>query len=179
MTRREDDMSISLKESGICYLAVTLAVIILDYLSKTWIIDSMEPYSAEAAISVIDGFFRIIHVHNHGAAFSFLADYPGWQKWLFSSIAVLVSLFLVYLLRETPRQRWFLNTGYALVIGGALGNLYDRLVYGYVIDFLDFYVGMHHYPAFNIADCGVCTGVAVIMICEIFVRKPESENKPE
>ena len=75
-------------------------------------------------------------------------------------VAVLVSLFLVYLLRKTPRQRWFLNAGYALVIGGALGNLYDRLVYGYVIDFLDFYIGSHHYPAFNIADCGVCTGVA-------------------
>ena len=175
MESRKEGISYSLKESGICYLAVTLAVIILDYLSKTWIIDSMEPYSAEAAISVIDGFFRIIHVHNHGAAFSFLADYPGWQKWLFSSIAVLVSLFLVYLLRKTPRQRWFLNAGYALVIGGALGNLYDRLVYGYVIDFLDFYVGTHHYPAFNIADSAICVGAFLLVVISIFAKDPKIE----
>ena len=164
-------MSYSLKQSGIAYLLLTVVVIILDYISKTWIVDNLAPYSAEAAISVIDGFFRIIHVHNHGAAFSFLADYPGWQKWLFGGIAVLVSLFLVYLMEKTPRSRWFLNSGYALVIGGAIGNLYDRVFYGYVIDFLDFYVGTHHYPAFNIADCGVCTGVAMIIICEIFGKK--------
>ncbi len=157
------------------YLVLSLLVIGLDYASKLWIINNIKAGFYEEYISVVDNFFRIVHVHNKGAAFSFLADHDGWQQWLFASIAIAISALLVVLIYKTKPGLWFRNTSFALLIGGALGNLYDRLVYNYVIDFLDFYVVIdgieRHYPAFNVADIAVCMGAAGILIEEIFFKK--------
>jgi signal peptidase II len=171
-----------LKQKSYCksfwYLLIALFVLLVDFLSKQWIVNNIQAYVIEDFINVIDGLFRIVHVHNKGAAFSFLAEHEGWQQWLFASLAIVISIFLMYLLSKTSPRSWFKNTSYALIIGGAIGNLYDRLVYGYVIDFLDFYIVLDgvekHYPAFNIADCAICVGVGAIIITELFFSKKSS-----
>ncbi|MDD6176669.1 MAG: signal peptidase II [Succinivibrionaceae bacterium] len=164
--------------SGLWFLIVSVIAIIIDLFSKLWIVNNIEAYSLESSIEVISNFFRIVHVHNNGAAFSFLAEHSGWQKWMFASFAVFVSLVLMVLMHKTPAAKWFTNLSYSLIIGGAIGNLIDRVMYGYVIDFLDFYLvydkAEHHYPAFNIADCVICVGVAMAIICQIFT--PSKKN---
>lgn len=108
--------------------------------------------------------FNLTLMHNTGAAFSFLAHADGWQRWLFAAIAVSVCSVIVWWLKGLrPGQRW-LAVALALILGGALGNLWDRLVLGYVIDFLDVYVGTWHWPAFNVADSAIFVGAAMLII---------------
>ena len=167
--------------TGLVFLPLTVAVILLDYFSKTWIINNVPAYEPEGYIEVIRNFFSIVHVHNHGAAFSFLADREGWQKVLFGAVAVLVSCYLLFLMYRNKASDLLPNISFALIIGGALGNLYDRVQYSYVIDFLDFYMEwggrIHHWPAFNIADCGVCVGVFLFVVYEMFFNKKDEEKQ--
>ncbi|MBR1924481.1 MAG: signal peptidase II [Ruminobacter sp.] len=167
--------------TGLVFLPVALVVIIADYLSKLYIINHLAPYDPQAWIEVIPGFFNIVHVHNNGAAFSFLAEAGGWQKVFFGFIAIAVSGYLLYKMYKNKPSSYCENICFALITGGALGNLYDRLVYSHVIDFLDFYLTWdntrHHYPAFNIADCGVCVGVFVYMVYILFFHKNNEETK--
>lgn len=163
-------------KTGLVYLLFSVVVMLLDYLTKQWIVSNVPVNDIAGSIEVIPNFFRIIHVHNHGAAFSFLAGQNGWQVVFFSVIAIAVSCFCIRGMFKNSRSQLISNTGCALIVGGALGNLYDRIAYGYVIDFLDFNFGNYHYPAFNVADCGICAGVFLWCVYELFLNKNNKEN---
>ena len=111
-------------------------------------------------------FFNLVHVLNPGAAFSFLAGAGGWQRWFFSALAAGVSIFIVWMLKKNAQQRMFCWS-LSLILGGAIGNLIDRVAYGHVIDFLDFHIGGWHWPAFNIADGAITIGAALFVLDEL------------
>ena len=116
-------------------------------------------------------FLNLTLVYNEGAAFSFLSDQGGWQRWLFSGLAAAVSVVLtVWLVRLRSGQKWT-AAALSLLIGGALGNLVDRLLFGHVIDFIDVFYGRWHWPAFNVADSAIFIGVAMILLETFFPRK--------
>jgi len=115
----------------------------------------------------ITPFFNLVLEHNPGAAFSFLAQEGGWQGWLLGIIAVIVSVFLIIWLYKLPAKNKLLAIGLALIIGGALGNVMDRILHGYVIDFLDFHLNNWHWPAFNLADSAITIG-AIILVIDYF-----------
>jgi signal peptidase II len=121
--------------------------------------------------------FNITYVHNYGAAFSFLTDAGGWQRWFFSIIALSISGLLLWWLKKLPASNKLLGIAYALVLAGALGNLYDRLAYGYVIDFLHVYYDTWHFPVFNIADSAICIGAFLLLIDAFFEQKVNSIEK--
>lgn len=161
---------LSIKQSGLRWLWLALLVFIADIGIKFLVMNSMG-YGWENRIEVLP-FFNLIYVHNPGAAFSFLSDQSGWQRWLFTGIAFLVVMLLLGWMKKLPAQEKWNNSAYALIIGGALGNVCDRIIHGFVVDYLDFYFGLHHYPAFNLADTAICIG-AVMLILDGF-RKKES-----
>ena len=114
-------------------------------------------------------------MHNTGAAFSFLSDAGGWQRYGFSILAAGVSAVIAVWLARQPTERWFESLALALILGGALGNLYDRVTLGYVVDFLDFHWSGHHFPAFNVADSGISVG-AVMLIIDGFINSDREKN---
>ena len=144
------------------WLAWALAIIALDQITKQWILDVYQL----GDWTPITGFFTIVRAPNTGAAFSFLADGSGWQRWLFVGIGVVATLLIVWQLRKHPGDKLFC---FALssILGGAIGNVVDRLQHGYVVDFLDFYWGSSHFPAFNVADVGISVGAACLILDEI------------
>ncbi|PRD19309.1 UNVERIFIED_CONTAM: lspA [Trichonephila clavipes] len=121
-------------------------------------------------------FFNFTYVHNYGAAFSFLSDSGGWQRWFFSLIAVSISVLLVWWLKRLPASNKVLCSAYALVLAGAIGNLYDRIAYGYVIDFLHVYYENWHFPVFNIADCAICIGAALLLFDAFTGESPKEQQ---
>ncbi len=121
-------------------------------------------------------FFNFTYVHNYGAAFSFLSDSSGWQRWFFSIIAVSISVLLVWWLKRLPASNKVLCSAYALVLAGAIGNLYDRIAYGYVIDFLHVYYENWHFPVFNIADCAICIGAALLLFDAFTGESPKEQQ---
>lgn len=138
---------------------LSLAVLILDQLSKYWVQLVLMPYERVPLLP----FFNLTLVFNKGAAFSILDDAGGWQRYFFIALASGVALGLaVWLTRISPRER-LLAFGLALIIGGALGNLVDRIVLGQVVDFLDFHWAGWHWPAFNVADSAISVGVAALL----------------
>jgi signal peptidase II len=145
--------------SGLFWLWLAALTIVLDQLSKWVVVDRLSAY---ADVIPLTGFFNLVHVHNTGAAFSLFADQPGWQRFFFLGIAVIATAVILYLLRKTAGRRRF-SIALALILGGALGNVIDRIVYGYVIDFLDFYLGTWHWPAFNVADSAITLGAALLI----------------
>lgn len=114
----------------------------------------------------VTSFFNLVRVHNSGAAFSFLAGAAGWQRWFFTAIGVVAALVIVWLLRSHATQRLF-SFALASILGGAVGNVIDRLLHGYVLDFLDFYWGSWHFPAFNVADSAITLGAACLILDEL------------
>jgi signal peptidase II len=140
------------------WLLVSVVVIVLDQLSKAAI--SSRFVSGES--QPVTSFFNLVLAHNTGAAFSFLNDAGGMQRWLFSAVAVVASVWIVWLLRRHPSQKLFCFA-LAFILGGALGNLIDRIAYGYVVDFLDFYWGGYHFAAFNLADSAITCGAALLI----------------
>ena len=144
------------------WLALALVLVLADQVTKVLITGLYELGEG----TPITSFFNIVRVHNTGAAFSFLADAGGWQRWLFTGLSAGASIFIVYLLYSHAGQRLFC---FALtcVLGGAVGNLIDRVVYGYVIDFLDFYAAGWHFPAFNVADSAITLGAACLILDEL------------
>lgn len=152
------------------WLALAAGVVALDQLTKWWVSTSLAVYES---IPILP-FFNLVHVHNTGAAFSFLAQAGGWQRWLFTGLALLISVVIVaWLIRLSPRQR-LQALGLALILGGALGNAWDRLTLGYVVDFLDVYYQTWHWPAFNVADSAITVGVATLIVEAIwFADRPD------
>lgn len=146
----------------VLWLGLSALVILLDQLSK---IAVLRTFAYGEARPVTD-FFNLVLVYNRGAAFSFLAQAGGWQRWLFTAIGVVATVFIIWLLKRHAGQRMFC-LALALIMGGALGNVIDRVAYGHVIDFLDFYIGRYHWPAFNLADSAIFLGAALLIVDEI------------
>ncbi|UJB67528.1 lipoprotein signal peptidase [Acidovorax sp. YS12] len=149
------------------WLGWALVLFIADQFTKTLILGAYQLGDA----TPITGFFNIVRAHNTGAAFSFLADAGGWQRWGFTAFGLVAALFIVWQLRQHPGQRLF---AFALssILGGAIGNVVDRLQHGYVVDFLDFHLGGRHFPAFNLADSAITVGAVCLIIDELLrVRK--------
>ena len=140
------------------WLLVSVAVVALDLASKAWITHAFAPGEARE----ITSFFSLVLVYNTGAAFSFLADAGGWQRWFFTLLTIAISVVLVVALRRAHASR-LVPLALALVLGGALGNLWDRLALGQVIDFLLVHWGPHTFPAFNVADSAISVGVALLI----------------
>jgi signal peptidase II len=127
-------------------------------------------YAVGRLINLLPGFNWTL-AHNYGAAFSFLHDAGGWQRWFFAGIALVVSGGILFWLRSVPANARFLACALVLVLGGALGNLYDRMMLGYVVDFVHVYYGTWHFPAFNIADAGITVGAIMLIIDSLFLEK--------
>jgi signal peptidase II len=145
------------------WLGLSLLAVVLDQLSKLAVAGSMQLYQS---IKILP-YFNLTYVHNTGAAFSFLSDAGGWQRWFFAGLAVIISAVIAVWLAKLKQHETLLAVALSLVLGGAIGNLIDRLIYGYVIDFLDVYYQSWHWPAFNIADSAITLGV-VLMLAESF-----------
>lgn len=158
------------------WYVLSLIVLVLDQWTK-WL--AQTKLNLHEPIAVIEPFLNWTLAYNYGAAFSFLADAGGWQKWFFSALALAMSLFLIVYLIKAPRNAKLLSLGLALVLGGALGNLIDRLLLGKVVDFIHVhYADVWHYPIFNIADIGICIGIAIIVIDMLFLEgKREAKRK--
>jgi len=157
-----------LGKRAIIWLALALVVAVLDQMTKLMVVDNLMLYQR---IPVLP-FFDFVLLHNTGAAFSFLSDAAGWQNWLFTGVAAIVSVGITWWLVTLPRTgRKVLAIGLALVLGGAIGNLIDRVLYGYVVDFLLFYYRDWSYPAFNIADSAITCGVVLILFDGVILEK--------
>ncbi|MDG5901166.1 signal peptidase II [Shewanella xiamenensis] len=167
-------MPLTWKDSGLRWYWVVVLVFLADQLSKQWVLANFDLFESVKLLP----FFNFTYVRNYGAAFSFLSEAGGWQRWLFTLVAVGFSTLLTVWLRKQPASLWKLNLAYTLVIGGALGNLIDRLMHGFVVDFIDFYWGKSHYPAFNIADSAIFIG-AVLIIWDSFFNSESKQDKTE
>ncbi len=148
------------------WIFIAVLAFALDRITKILVFQHLQ---FEQTINVLP-MFNLFLTFNTGAAFGFLNKASGWQEWLFIGIAVAVSVFLIIWQFKIKTQHAWLKIALALVLGGTLGNLYDRIVYHHVIDFLDFYFKQWHYAAFNLADSVICIG-AVMLIIDIFIKK--------
>jgi len=156
------------KETGWRWWWLVLLVLVADQLSKVWVIQN---FSLGESVSLLP-VFNFTYARNYGAAFSFLGDAGGWQRWFFTMIAVVVSIVLAVWLSRLAKTQLKLSLALSLIISGAIGNLIDRSLYGYVVDFLHVFYQSWHYPIFNIADCAISIG-AVLLIWDSF----SSENQ--
>ncbi len=150
------------------WLWLSVAVVLLDQLTKQLAINLLEMHQPVA----VAPFLNLTLTYNTGAAFSLLNDAGGWQRWLFAGLSVVVGIVIVVWLWRIPSGDRWLACGLALVLGGALGNLWDRLVIGAVVDFIDVYYQRWHWPAFNVADSAICVGAALLII-STFKARPE------
>jgi signal peptidase II len=142
------------------YLALSAAVVALDQLTKFLIERHLALFESVSVLPVLE----ITRLHNTGAAFSFLADEAGWQRWLFTVLAIIVSVVLALWLRRIPAQARVLATAVALILGGAIGNVIDRVRLGHVIDFIYAHWDRHYFPAFNVADSAICVGAGLLLL---------------
>ncbi|WP_026602824.1 signal peptidase II [Methylomonas sp. 11b] len=142
------------------WLWISAVTLVLDQASKLAVDGSMQLFESIPLIP----YFNLTYVHNTGAAFSFLAQAGGWQRWLFAGLAVVMSSIIAVWLYRLQKHETLMAVALSLVLGGAIGNLIDRVAYGYVIDFLDVYYQDWHWPAFNIADSAICIGVGLMLL---------------
>lgn len=157
-------------ETMLKWLWVSAVIIALDQLTKVWMSSWLDLHQTVAVLP----YFNFTLAHNSGAAFSFLAGAGGWQRWFFIVLAVSVSIALIIWLSRLKAQARVEAIAISLIIGGAISNVIDRFIHGYVIDFIDVYVGSYHWPAFNIADAAICIG-AVLLIVDSF-KKPAEQK---
>lgn len=149
---------------------VAVLVVAMDQLTKNMVLEKIPLYKS---IAVIPGFFNITHIHNPGGAFGFLAQNGSpWRHWVFLGAAFLAVVMILYFHHQTPRTHPYLALGLSLIFGGAIGNLIDRVRFGEVVDFLDFYIASRHYPTFNIADSAVSVGVGIFIWHMVFKKMP-------
>ena len=162
----------ALPGSSLAWLWLSALVVVLDQATK-WLSQGLLDYGVPNRILPV---FDLTLLYNRGAAFSFLADAGGWQRWFFVLIALIVCVALVIWMKRTSRVHWWLGMGLALLLGGALGNLYDRVVHGYVVDFISLHYGTHYFPAFNLADSAITLGAALLIIDTLFFEKRRAAN---
>ncbi|MEY3871524.1 MAG: hypothetical protein RLZZ296_519 [Pseudomonadota bacterium] len=152
------------------WLGLALLLLIADQFTKVLILG----YYQLGDATYVTSFFNIVRVHNSGAAFSFLASASGWQRWFFTAVGVGAALFIVHMLRSHPGQKLF-SFAMACILGGAIGNVIDRLLHGYVVDFVDMHYAGWHFPAFNIADSAISVGAVCLILDELLrVRRSRS-----
>jgi len=161
----------NIKNSGLTWLWLTFIVLIIDQGSKQWVANSMELFNSIKLLPI----FSITYVHNPGAAFSFLANQGGWQRWFFTVIALAASIVFAIWLAKTDKKKVLLSIALSLMLSGAVGNLIDRVLFGYVIDFIDFHWAGYIFPAFNVADSAIFIG-AVLMVFDSFKKEANEVN---
>ena len=146
------------------WLGIAFIVILLDQITKALILADFQLGDSR----YVNEFFNVVRVHNTGAAFSFLADAAGWQRWFFVGLGTVATVFIVWMLRRHGEQRMF-SWALSLILGGAIGNVVDRLVHGYVVDFIQLHYGSAYFPSFNVADSAITVG-AVLLIHDELLR---------
>lgn len=144
------------------WLGLALLILIADQFTKVLILG----YYKLGDATYVTSFFNVVRVHNAGAAFSFLANAGGWQRYLFTGIGIAAAIFIIWMLKSHNGQKLF-SFALASILGGAIGNVIDRTLYGYVVDFLDFHYAGWHFPAFNIADSAISIGAVCLILDEI------------
>jgi signal peptidase II len=164
MATRKRTFSTSNSSNGsiMPWLGISLIVILLDQITKL----TIKQMFAFGQSRPVTSFFNLVLAYNEGAAFSFLSSQGGWQRYLFTGISVCAAILILFLLKRNAGQRMFC-WALALILGGAVGNLIDRVAYGHVIDFLDVHAGGWHWPAFNIADSAICIGAVLFVLDEL------------
>lgn len=160
-------MSIPLSASGLRWLWLTAAVVVLDQATKSWISAGISQFGRIELLP----FLNLVLVHNPGAAFSFLSDASGWQRWFFTGLAIVVSIVILIWMRRLEHAQRLPAIGLALILGGAVGNVWDRLRHGHVIDFIDVYYQDWHWPAFNVADSSITIGVVLLLLDALGARR--------
>lgn len=153
--------------SGLAWSWIAIVVIILDRVSKSWMIANLQLHEAVEILPV----FNLTLWYNTGAAFSFLHNMSGWQNWFLGSLAFIVSFVVITWMARIPARSWWLSIGLAFILGGALGNAWDRIIYGYVIDFLSFHWGDWYFAIFNLADSAICVGAFMVLLCWLTQKK--------
>jgi signal peptidase II len=151
----------TVKPHALSWLWLSVAIIIADFLTKLWALRNLRYMES---VEVMPGFWNWTLVHNTGAAFSFLADAGGWQQWLFSALAVVISIVCIGMLAKSSRSDWRSALPLALIVGGALGNLIDRIRFGYVVDFVHWYWKGFHWPVFNLADSAISIAAVLLIV---------------
>ena len=150
----------------IVYFSIAIVTIVIDQITK-WIASTN--LAMHDPVPVMPS-FNFTLMHNYGAAFSFLSDAGGWQRWFFTIVAAVISVVLVvWIIRLKAYEKW-LGIGLSLVLGGAIGNLIDRVSYGYVVDFIQWYYDRFYWPAFNIADSAIFVGTAILLLSTFFTK---------
>ncbi|MDC9727986.1 MAG: signal peptidase II [Methyloprofundus sp.] len=153
------------------WLWLSGVMVVFDQVTKIWVNLNL---SLHESIPIMPS-FSITYAHNYGAAFSFLSEAGGWQRWFFAVLAIAVSVGIIIYLKKLKPEEKLLAVSLSLILGGAIGNIIDRVIYGYVIDFLDVYYQVYHWPIFNIADSAITVGVGLMLI-ESFMEKEEQEE---
>ena len=148
------------RRGALRWLWCSLAVVIMDQSSKLAAVELLDPGSSVELLPTLD----LVLVYNTGAAFSLLSTAGGWQRWLFIGLAVAICAYIVHWLRDLPRHARWLPLALSLILGGAAGNVIDRIRIGAVVDFIDFHAGDWHWPAFNVADSTICVGAALLVL---------------
>ncbi|MCU0922548.1 MAG: signal peptidase II [Burkholderiaceae bacterium] len=144
------------------WLGLALLVVVLDQLSKTLILGSFQLNDSHT----VTPWFNLVRVHNTGAAFSFLAGASGWQRWFFVGLGTVASAFIVWMLKKHPEQKLFCFA-VTMIMGGAIGNVVDRLLHGYVVDFIQVHYGGWYFPSFNLADSAITLGAICLILDEL------------
>ncbi|MEJ8815805.1 signal peptidase II [Variovorax ureilyticus] len=144
------------------WLGLALVIVIIDQFTKTLILG----YYKYGDATYVTSFFNVVRAHNTGAAFSFLADAAGWQRWFFMAIGIGAAVFIIWMLKSHAGQKLF-SFSMAAILGGAIGNVIDRMMHGYVVDFLDFHLAGRHFPAFNVADSAITIGAICLILDEL------------
>ncbi len=144
------------------WLGLALVILIVDQFTKIMVLG----YYRLGDTTRVTGFFNLVRVHNEGAAFSFLADAAGWQRWFFTAVGIGAAFFIVWMLRSHPGQRLF-AFAMSCILGGAIGNVIDRLIHGYVVDFLQFHHAGWYFPSFNVADSAITIGAIALILDEL------------
>ena len=160
------------QRSGLRWLWLSVIVFIIDQLTKYWTVQYLDLYQSYQILP----FFNFTYARNYGAAFSFLSDAGGWQKYMFALIAIVVSACLLYFLKQNKSSQRWINIAFVLILAGAIGNVTDRLMFGYVVDFLDFDLGFYRWPTFNVADISIFIGAAMIILESFFTSKQKDKS---
>lgn len=159
--------------NALSWLGLSALLMGIDQLTKLWAGNAL---GFQRPVPVIDGLLNWTLTYNEGAAFSFLSDASGWQRWFFSALAIGISGLLIFWMRKIPRHDWRHALPFALIIAGALGNLIDRLRLGHVIDFIDVYWGSYHWPAFNVADSAISIGAVLLLVFGVVFHRGEHRS---